>query len=192
MLTSYLYKNRYNIITLFYYIEITINGLIAIVFYKEETEFWILSVVIFCIFVWHLCHISGSFKVHYCSFIIYICIGIIKYSILSYFFFDKFYYIIPFYIVELLAHILYGNALINIFKNKKPNITLLPGVEKSLLSNINCSICLEDINDDYYITHCMHEFHGKCIISWIKQLQNDSDMQVCPYCRQNLDYVIIF
>jgi len=48
--------------------------------------------------------------------------------------------------------------------------------------NITCSICLEEqqINEDWSIILCNHEFHKKCIFEWLKRNNN------CPICRFNI------
>lgn len=43
-----------------------------------------------------------------------------------------------------------------------------------------CSVCLEKIEEDEYITKCNHYFHKECIYHWSKI--NDS----CPLCRKKL------
>ena len=53
-------------------------------------------------------------------------------------------------------------------------------------SNENsCAICLEALseNDKHVIEECNHEFHNKCIISWLR-----SGNSSCPICRNNNGY----
>ena len=45
---------------------------------------------------------------------------------------------------------------------------------------IECSICLEIINNKYSLTICNHIFHNKCIYQWLK-IKN-----TCPICREIL------
>lgn len=40
-----------------------------------------------------------------------------------------------------------------------------------------CTICLEKINDDFFITECDHYFHKNCINKWYNTSQE------CPNCR---------
>lgn len=42
---------------------------------------------------------------------------------------------------------------------------------------MNCSICLEDIDDNKIELKCGHIYHKQCINSWLKVCYN------CPYCR---------
>ena len=53
---------------------------------------------------------------------------------------------------------------------------------EELLNDINCTICLEEFNNDEEIIKlkCNHLFHSKCIDDWIKKNQS------CPLCRVNL------
>ena len=50
------------------------------------------------------------------------------------------------------------------------------------LGKASCSVCLETYkNDEVYIElPCMHKFHDKCILSWLKQTNS------CPVCRFEL------
>ena len=41
----------------------------------------------------------------------------------------------------------------------------------------DCTICLENINDDFFITECDHHFHKNCINKWY------GTSQECPNCR---------
>eukprot|EP00122_Pirum_gemmata_P013734 Pgem_evm1s12789 len=42
-----------------------------------------------------------------------------------------------------------------------------------------CSICLEQIRDDCYVTECSHHFHGECIRQ-VKNRCNGSVQNRCP------------
>lgn len=42
---------------------------------------------------------------------------------------------------------------------------------------MNCSICLEDIEENKIILDCGHIYHKECITNWLKVSYN------CPYCR---------
>lgn len=43
--------------------------------------------------------------------------------------------------------------------------------------NINCSICLEDIEKDIEFLPCIHGFHKECVDGWIKEKPE------CPICK---------
>lgn len=53
------------------------------------------------------------------------------------------------------------------------------------MTEINCSICLEDIQHNFHIfkTKCNHIFHKKCIESWAK---STTSIFTCPLCRNNI------
>jgi hypothetical protein len=54
-------------------------------------------------------------------------------------------------------------------------------IEKKIFTIHNfpsCSICLENINNDFFLSKCNHYFHYKCII----QVENNT----CPLCRSDL------
>lgn len=50
-----------------------------------------------------------------------------------------------------------------------------------------CIICLDDIEDEDYITKCNHRFHKKCINEWISIYSNKE----CPICRKELGLYIL-
>jgi len=43
-----------------------------------------------------------------------------------------------------------------------------------------CSVCLEEITNDLFITDCKHKFHKKCINQWYDHSSE------CPNCRGNI------
>lgn len=47
-------------------------------------------------------------------------------------------------------------------------------------SDTECSICLDDIINEYTILKCRHVFHDKCIKTWLKKRME------CPMCRTYL------
>jgi hypothetical protein len=50
-----------------------------------------------------------------------------------------------------------------------------------VMKKYQCSICLENINDnDEFKTHCNHYFHKNCIHTWYEQSPN------CPNCRGDI------
>ena len=47
-----------------------------------------------------------------------------------------------------------------------------------------CSICLDNNNNNSIQLLCSHEFHKKCIHTWIKQIKlNNTSEYNCPICR---------
>lgn len=54
--------------------------------------------------------------------------------------------------------------------------------DERLNINTRCSICLEDLveNDEVRILSCFHQFHVKCIDTWLAQ------KSTCPTCKFNL------
>lgn len=44
----------------------------------------------------------------------------------------------------------------------------------------DCSICLDEILNDFFITDCGHHFHKKCITKWYNTSQE------CPLCRGHI------
>lgn len=49
-------------------------------------------------------------------------------------------------------------------------------------SNIDCTVCSDDMSTDLTLLPCMHIFHAKCAVSWFER------RRVCPQC--NLSYEI--
>ena len=50
--------------------------------------------------------------------------------------------------------------------------------------NDNCSICLENMEEDIYSGSCGHCFHEKCILS----MKNEE----CPLCRISTNFFKIY
>lgn len=48
-----------------------------------------------------------------------------------------------------------------------------------------CSICLDDIEHDGYITGCGHKFHGSCLQEWLNSGEQSPQLK-CPQCRKTL------
>ena len=44
-----------------------------------------------------------------------------------------------------------------------------------------CSICLENLTDNYVSTTCNHYYHEACIYEWLKQ------KVICPNCKTDLN-----
>jgi len=47
--------------------------------------------------------------------------------------------------------------------------------------NNDCPICLEVINQDVFITTCIHRFHNKCFTEYVQKSSNHR----CPICRHD-------
>ena len=47
-------------------------------------------------------------------------------------------------------------------------------------ANIECSICLCNIEDGVRILQCNHAFHGNCIERWFRE---NHPLRTCPNCR---------
>ena len=113
-----------------------------------------------------------------------------KYSILFLYF--KVYYtkIVIFLVIDIILHLYYFiSAIITIYYQNTINIKLEYYENIGLLATEECSICLENVIDDKYVTSCSHTFHEKCIKDWI--LKADVEViQACPYCRCKLNYII--
>ncbi len=48
-------------------------------------------------------------------------------------------------------------------------------------TNIECSICMNDIESNQHNTECNHTFHNNCLSDWLEV--NNS----CPLCRTKID-----
>ena len=80
------------------------------------------------------------------------------------------------------------------YQNKSEQITLntTPRFNYTKLDNginidDNCSICLEKINKKSIKLNCNHIFHKKCITLWIKETNNNPDLEItCPLCKINI------
>lgn len=48
------------------------------------------------------------------------------------------------------------------------------------MTNWECNICFESIDQYHYITPCIHHFHSTCFEEWKKKCQNTI---TCPNCR---------
>ena len=51
-----------------------------------------------------------------------------------------------------------------------------------------CSICLEDLKNDYVTLPCSHNYHEGCIMTWFDRQHNEIN---CPQCRMVFQYIII-
>ena len=47
--------------------------------------------------------------------------------------------------------------------------------------NLECSICLENLETDVVKLNCQHHFHYKCINQWFNKHKNIVE---CPMCRK--------
>ena len=52
---------------------------------------------------------------------------------------------------------------------------------------MDCSICLEKIENGSAELSCKHKFHLKCIVKWLGKLALDSCDKTCPMCRKVTD-----
>jgi len=52
--------------------------------------------------------------------------------------------------------------------------------------DIKCAICLEEVDDDKYISKCKHLFHNKCIFNYIKF--NDFINKLSKKCQQHCQH----
>ena len=66
--------------------------------------------------------------------------------------------------------------------NEIPTVTYGTVKHENTGSN-NCSICLENFNDDDVVkrTNCKHFFHPECISKWVLKMKH-----TCPICRTSL------
>jgi hypothetical protein len=51
---------------------------------------------------------------------------------------------------------------------------------------MTCPICLEEITDDPFTTHCNHKFHTKCIKTWLI-----TPKYTCPMCVSFISHLNI-
>lgn len=67
---------------------------------------------------------------------------------------------------------------IDLYSPKKP-ITVIPQhmLDMFQQEHKNCSICVESIEKDAYMTGCYHLFHTTCISKWLER------NKTCPTCR---------
>lgn len=47
----------------------------------------------------------------------------------------------------------------------------------------SCSICLEELKNNIYISPCNHTFHKKCIKNYIKYNTDHEIPSLCPLCK---------
>ena len=57
------------------------------------------------------------------------------------------------------------------------------------LTNEECSICLETLQNEIAHLSCNHFFHYKCIGEWINEHTNKNTY--CPICNQLFDMVLV-
>ena len=50
-----------------------------------------------------------------------------------------------------------------------------------------CSICLEELSNNFLILNCKHKYHIKCYTDWRNRISND----VCPDCNLEREIVDI-
>ncbi len=153
-------------------------------FFETSLMYLCLYFITFLIIIRNSCHCNNIFLTYY-DFNIYILLETIKYIILFIYFSNNFAFIMFCILVEIIVYIYY----IRIFFQQKYKVTIeISSVNTHIKSDdCSCSICLEDITKDKFITDCSHVFHKKCIIDWIVQIDINKK-QFCPYCRTELNY----
>jgi len=52
---------------------------------------------------------------------------------------------------------------------------------------MDCSICLENIDNGSAELSCKHKFHLKCIVMWLGKLTLDDSENTCPMCRKKTE-----
>ena len=72
-----------------------------------------------------------------------------------------------------------GKIIVESFQNP----TFNEQVNSILLDKTICCICLDDVNNNqnYVTLNCGHVFHRKCLETWVKTRQFNSN---CPLCRE--------
>ena len=83
-----------------------------------------------------------------------------------------------------------------IFTYRKCNETMaINRIYKSLIYedeslNTECPICLEENSRNTIVLNCRHEFHKKCITTWIKTSINNNQHAKCPICNKFIVRII--
>jgi hypothetical protein len=78
-------------------------------------------------------------------------------------------------IASLLSILVY--KIVKVCRNKKPRKKKRVKKTKEI---IECSICLENIENDSIVLSCNHSFHKTCIENWFLR------DRTCPMCRVNI------
>ena len=52
---------------------------------------------------------------------------------------------------------------------------------------MDCSICLENIENGCTELSCKHKFHLKCIVKWLGALTLEDNDNTCPMCRKKTE-----
>ena len=60
------------------------------------------------------------------------------------------------------------------------------------LTNEECSICLEKLENEIAHLSCHHFFHYKCIGEWINKNILNKKKNYCPICNQLFDIINIY
>ena len=170
----------------FHIFKIIINIITCFYFFETSLMYLYLYFITFIIIIRNSCHCNNIFLSCY-DFSIYIVLEILKYIILLLYFKVKYYLTMISLFFEL---VLYGYYMYLIMKyNTKNKVYInITSNDTFITSNdVLCSICLEDIKEDKFVTNCSHVFHGKCILNWISEIDINKK-QVCPYCRTKLNY----
>ena len=63
-------------------------------------------------------------------------------------------------------------------------------IENKLLNKYKdeeCSICLNNLENEVSILTCGHYFHYTCLGQWIYKCKNDNKQIICPLCKQEFE-----
>jgi hypothetical protein len=87
---------------------------------------------------------------------------------------------------------IYNNKLTPIFIKKLNKSNFIKVANKK--EDLNCSICLEEINIENYqhnktdlvFLNCDHVFHKQCLNTWVKTKVQNFNNPDCPLCRNKI------
>ncbi|VVU95247.1 Ring finger domain [seawater metagenome] len=87
----------------------------------------------------------------------------------------------------------------HIEKQLNQNSKVLDSCLVELYKDIECSICLDKIiseeDNEIIVLKCNHVFHKKCLSNWLRienSLDDESDLNVCPLCRNEVEIENLF
>ena len=172
----------------FHIFKIIINIVTCLYFFEISLMYLYLYFITFIIIIRNSCHCNNILLSCY-DFAIYIVLEILKYVILFIYFRIKYYLTLISLFCELILYGYYVYIILKYNFKNKANINITSNDTIITANEVLCSICLEDIKEDKFVTDCSHIFHKKCMLEWILQVDNDKK-QVCPYCRTELNYTL--